>query len=277
MAMDLKEFAKRSRALHSTVKLLRTLPRGGASALTDLSRTTDIVRVLPNTMLGLPALATLYECARTLERDAIPGDFAECGVWAGGAVGLMALVNRRYGRHARTLHLFDSFEGLPAPTEQDVEVYAAYRSERRDLAGADASATGQLVAIGACARPAYGGSTLANVTHLLDRVLKLDPQHYVIHQGWFQETVPAASNTIGPLALLRLDGDWYESIRVCLEGLYERLAPGGYLIIDDYGSFTGCTRAVDEFLHARRVPADQLTIEPWGAYLRRPSLPGHSG
>ena len=72
-------------------------------------------------------------------------------------------------------------------------------------------------------------STLENLTDLFTSVLKLDPRNYVIHKGWFQETVPDASREIGSLALLRLDGDLYDSIKVCLEGLYDHLVPGGFL------------------------------------------------
>jgi len=124
--------------------------------LTDPNRAADIFRVLPNTMLGIPALVNIYECTRTLEREAIPGNFAECGTWAGEAVGLMALVNRRYGHQPRTLHLFDSFEGLPEPTEEDADVFETYRAERRDLVKVDGNVTSRLIATGVCASSAYG-------------------------------------------------------------------------------------------------------------------------
>jgi hypothetical protein len=182
MAINAKELAKHSRTLHSTVKLLRNMPHGGTAMTTDLSRAADVFRVLPNTMLGIPALMNIYECTRTLECEAIPGSFAECGVWAGGAVGLMALVNRRYGHQPRTLHLFDSFEGLPQPTEEDADVFETYRSQHRDLSEVDNNLTDRLVVTGVCASSAYGKSSLENVTDLFTNVLKLDPRNYVIHK-----------------------------------------------------------------------------------------------
>ena len=77
--------------------------------------------------------------------------------------------------------------------------------------------------------------------------------HY--HKGFFQTTVPAAAGGIGPIALLHLDGDWYDSTRVCLAHLYDRVVSGGLITIDDYGAYDGCRRAVDTFLEASGVTA----------------------
>lgn len=272
MIFDIKQLAKRSRMLHSAVKLTKMLPDAAGSMTRDIRRTADIYRVLPNTMLRMSALVNLYECARTLEREGIAGDFAECGVWAGGAVGLMAIVNRRYGTHPRTLHLFDSFEGLPQPTTEDGAIFQGYRSQHPNLVEDDGKHPDRLMAIGACATTAYGGNLLDNTTDLLENVLNLASSNYVVHKGWFQHTVPVASSQINNLALLRLDGDWYESTKTCLEGLYDKMVPGGYLILDDYVFFSGCTQAVDEFLECRSISRDCLTVEPWGAFLRIPRL-----
>ena len=83
----------------------------------------------------------------------------------------------------------------------------------------------------------------------------------VIHRGWFQETVPHAAREIGPLAVLRLDGDWYESTRVCLEHLFDNVVEGGVIIIDDYGTFSGCRMATDEFFASRGIHAEFETID----------------
>ena len=104
----------------------------------------------------------------------------------------------------------------------------------------------KLAAIGACV-----GDGAPTVRDFLTRQLGIDDNRLAFHIGWFQDTVPADAAEIGPVAILRLDGDWYESIRVCLHGLYDLLVPGGYLIIDDYGDFPGCRKAVDEFFAAR--------------------------
>jgi O-methyltransferase len=257
--------------MHSAVKLARLLPEAPKAVLQDRKRAVDIFRVLPNTMLHIPALVNIYECARVVEREAVRGNFAECGVWAGGAIGLMALVDQRYdGGDQRLLHLFDSFEGLPQPTKEDADVFEAYRYKHPDLRDDDGRYSERLAPSGACSVSAYGVDTLQNVTDLFDNVLRVDRRKYVIHRGWFQHTIPKARAQIGPLALLRLDGDWYESTKTCLEGLYDCLTPGGFLIVDDYGFFKGCTQAVNEFIKARAIPISSLNVEPWGCYLRIP-------
>ena len=73
------------------------------------------------------------------------------------------------------------------------------------------------------------------------------------HVGWFQDTVPIASDKIESISLLRLDGDWYESTKVCLENLYDLVTEGGVIIVDDYGAYEGCKKAVDEFLLSRKL------------------------
>jgi hypothetical protein len=269
MASTMKQFAKRNRTLHSSVKLARLMPRAPSVMPRDLRRAADIFRVLPNTMLPLPALANVYECSRSIERDRVAGSVVECGVWAGGAIGLMTLVNRRYGTLPRMFHLFDSFEGLPQPADEDIDVLDAFRVEHPDLTTDDGRDPNRLVAIGACDTPAYGAGPLEDVNDLFRDVLEVDAARYRIHQGWFQQTIPEAKEEVGPIALLRLDGDWYESTKTCLEGLYDQLVPGGYLILDDYGYFDGCTQAVDEFFSARSIPHNHLVVERWGASIRR--------
>jgi hypothetical protein len=74
-----------------------------------------------------------------------------------------------------------------------------------------------------------------------------DPRRLHIHEGWFQERVPSAASDIREIALLHLDGDWYDSTRVCLEYLYPNVISGGVIVINDYGAYEGCRRAVDEF------------------------------
>jgi hypothetical protein len=225
----------------------------------DVHRTRSIFRVLPNTMLPAPRLMNAYDCMREVECEGLRGDVAECGVWAGGAIGLMALASRRYGSRRR-FHLFDSFEGLPQPSEHDVEVLNGFRKHHPDMP-LDMGGS-ELVAIDACAAP------LEACTELFYDVLEFDPAQVVIHKGWFQDTIPAAD--IGELAILRLDGDWYESTKVSFEGLYDNVVPGGYVIFDDYGTFTGCRKAVDEVIAARGLDVALVNVDGEGAYFRKP-------
>lgn len=259
-----KALVKRSRRLHGTAKLVRLAATSSPRLLFPVRRTSAIRQVLPNTMLSLPALINVYECVKTIEEEHVAGDIAECGVWAGGAIGLMYSTSRRYGDGGRRFHLFDSFEGLPQPSHLDTDVSVQFRQGHPELDFDDGKHPGALVAIGACEAP------LADVTHLFDDVLQAPSGDYVIHKGWFQDTLPQARPTLGDLAILRLDGDWYESTLACLECLYDNLVPGGYLILDDYGFFAGCTQAVDEFLASRGPAQTALSRERWGAYLRKP-------
>ncbi len=80
----------------------------------------------------------------------------------------------------------------------------------------------------------------------LEQRIGYDPAHLIYHKGWFQDTLPIADTP--EIAVLRLDGDWYASTRVSLKHLYDRVVPGGFVIIDDYGCYDGCRKAVDEFL-----------------------------
>lgn len=160
-------------------------------------------------------------------------------------------------------HLFDSFEGLPQPSEHDVDVLAPFRSQHPDLELDDGTDQRELQGIGACAAP------LMEVYRLFFGVLGIDPHHVVIHEGWFQDTVPKAARTLGPIAVLRIDGDWYESTKVCLEHLYDHVVDDGFIIFDDYGTFSGCRKAVDEFFTARQLSPELTGIDGEGVYFRR--------
>ncbi len=202
---------------------------------------TAISRVRDHTMVSFERLASLWQQVDYLDRFEVPGALVECGVWKGGTVGMMALAHLRSAvRPIRHLHLLDSFEGLPEP-RADVD-----GSSAADYAGGHD--TGSLRSIGRCVSP------LDDSRRLLEQQIgyPVDLVHY--HVGWFEETLPRDAAVIGRIALLRLDGDWYESTRVCLEHLYSNVVCGGVVVIDDYGHWEGCRRAVDEFTAARGEP-----------------------
>lgn len=267
--MSPRSFLKRSRTVHAGYKLVRLLPEASVRSWLHLRRTLLIGRVLPNTMVSARGLMQAYDCVAAIEHEGIPGDIAECGVWAGGTAGLMAAASVRLGSPgARRFHLFDSFEGLPQPSEHDVDVLDEFRRQFPDLPLDAGSDTGSLTAIGACAAP------LEAVHELFDEVLKIDPADVVIHRGWFQETIPAAEPSIGQLSILRIDGDWYESTKVCLEGLFDKVADGGFVLIDDYNEFSGCRQALDEFLADRGVEAVLEPVEGAGVYFRKQAAVG---
>ena len=194
-------------------------------------------RVAPYTLVSREKLAALCRFVATLERDRVPGVIVECGVFKGGAAAVMA--QQAAGR--RDLYLFDSFEGLPPPGAEDGAVAHAHfqpgwcASTEDDVRRAFAAAGGPVSGL-----------------------------HIV--KGWFAETFPRTS--VPGIALLHIDADWYDSVRLCLETWFDRVTPGGYVVLDDYGRWKGCTRATDEFLQQRGLPPLDRTGSA-GHYLRR--------
>jgi len=88
--------------------------------------------------------------------------------------------------------------------------------------------------------------------------------------GWFQDTLPEYKNKIGEISFLRIDGDWYESTKCCLENLYDNVVTGGYIFIDDYGSVIGCKKATDEFLENRKLNVELMLDDRGGCYFVKP-------
>jgi hypothetical protein len=200
-----------------------------------------IARVAPHTMCSFERLATLWQQVRYLDRFAIPGSLVECGTWRGGCVGMMALAHLAKGPPAtRDVHLFDSFEGLPEPDAAlDGQSAVEYAGDR---------GSGALAPIGECV------ATLEENRALVEGAIGYPKALLHYHVGWFEERVPRDAEATAPIALLRLDGDWYQSTRVCLEHLYPRVVRGGVVVIDDYGRWAGARRAVDEYVARLREP-----------------------
>jgi hypothetical protein len=198
----------------------------------DTAKVDAVYKCLEVSLVGWQGLEATYDCAKKVLVDKIPGDLVECGVAQGGSALLIALVNRDVGGGSRRIWLFDSFEGLPEPTKKDYE----------------GGRTGSHI------RPLPKGSclgTIEDVSRLLFVENGFGPDGVRLVKGWFQETLPIEGAKIGPIALLRLDGDWYESTLVCLNHLFDSVTEGGFVILDDYFTCFGCKKATDEFLSAR--------------------------
>jgi hypothetical protein len=178
----------------------------------------------------------------------------ECGVWKGGCAGFAAAAVRDAG-HRRDIHLFDSFQGLPEPGGKDGPQAADYSDGR---AGGKLESTGKCVA------------SLSDVQDLF-RHLAIDPARVKYHVGWFQDTLPSVREAIGPIALLRLDGDWYDSTMVCLKNLYPLVVSGGFIILDDYGQWAGCRKAFEDYQESEKLGAIALArIDYTGVYFVKP-------
>lgn len=188
-------------------------------------------------------LYALYQAVRYILDHDIPGDLTECGVWRGGSAMLIArmLVARQVRN--RTLWLYDTFEGMSAPTDRDVD----FRGGRADSL-LEASADNKETSVWCLADLRDVQRNMASTGIPEDQV------RYV--RGKVEETLPATMPG-WPVALLRLDTDWYESTRHELTHLYPRLSSGGVLIVDDYGHWQGCRQAVEEYF-AAHPPAPLL-------------------
>jgi O-methyltransferase len=196
------------------------------------------------TMIGLRRLDNLQQCVTNVVRDRIPGDLIETGVWRGGAAILMRAVLAAHGETDRMVWVADSFAGLPPPDPDRFPLDA-----RDDHWQHQALAISQDEVAGNFRR--YG---------LLDEQVRFLP-------GWFRDTLPSAP--IDRLAVLRLDGDMYESTIVALESLYPKLAVGGYAIVDDYRSHPACKAAVDDYRKAHSID-DAIEVIDWaGVFWRR--------
>lgn len=213
--------------------------------------------VWDHTMISYDRLATLWLQVRYLDRNSIAGDLVECGIFKGGAIGMMALAHiASRSRPVRRLHLFDSFEGLPQP-QADMD-----GSQATEFV--DGRASGALVTTGLLSCSADVSRTL------LDERIHYPATLVEYHVGWFQETLPRDANSITDIGLLRLDGDWYESTRVCLEYLYPKVVRNGVIVIDDYGYWQGCHKAVDEFLSRQPGPIMLHHIDSSARYWLKP-------
>ncbi len=168
-----------------------------------------------------------YHLLFDLAHRAPAGCIVEAGVAMGGSAVMLAgsaLCSVGTGAPLRELYLYDSFEGLPDPGPED-----------------GAKAVGMK---GRCAAPEE------SVRRALTE-LGYPDEHTHIVAGWFDQTIPATERSIPPIAVLHIDGDWYASCKICLEYLVPKLVHGAVVIMDDYGHWDGCRRAVDEFFLAR--------------------------
>ena len=204
------------------------------------------------TMTSYERMVTLWQQVRYLDAAGIAGCLVECGTWRGGAMGMMALAHLASGPPNRTLHLFDSFAGLPEPdAAKDGRMAADYAGGRT---------SGALASIGRCVGP------LEDNQRLLGEIIGYPEALTHYHVGWFQDTVAPAVQEVGRIALLRLDGDWYESTKVSLEALGPLVSSGGIVVIDDYGRWAGCRQAVDEFMARLSRPVFLSHIDASGRY-----------
>lgn len=202
-------------------------------------------------MLPLARMNNLQACIFDIVASNVPGDLIETGVWRGGATIFMRGALKALGVEDRTVWVADSFEGLPEPDAEKYPVEAKAHAGSMMTKGYNHFACG-LDDVQANFR-AYG---------LLD-------EHVRFLRGWFKDTLPTAP--IEKIAIMRLDGDYYESTMDGLTNLWDKLSVGGYAIIDDYGedSWTYCRKAVDDFRLERGIDDPMIRVDSKCYYWKR--------
>lgn len=228
---SLKPVGRLTREIVESLEVAARMARAGEGrgkmreALRALFR---IRRLSRYSYLGPLRLDSLRRVALELDRQRVVGAFVECGVYLGGSAALLGYTMARLPLE-RELWLFDSFKGMPGPTERD--------GPR---------------ALG------FEGRVVGDERHVwnLLRESGAPLERVRVVAGWFSETL--ARSEVGPVALLHVDCDWYESVSGCLERFYPDVVPGGAVIIDDYYDWPGCRDAVDEFFRGR---SDEVTLE----------------
>jgi O-methyltransferase len=230
----------------------RVLVRHGFRLLLEGPRNTKAVRTgwgwptYAHTMIGLKRLDNLQFCVESVLAENVPGDVIEAGVWRGGACIFMRAVLKAYDARDRVVWCADSFAGAPPPDPAKYPADAGDRHHlRRELA-----------------------VSLEQVKANFQRYGLLDEQVRFL-EGRFRDILPNAP--VKRLAVLRLDGDLYESTWDSLTHLYPRLSPAGYVIVDDYGAVESCRRAVCDFRRERGIEEEIMQIDWSAVYWRRSS------
>ncbi len=197
--------------------------------------------VWPHTLLTPLNMLFLMELAERVGREGVPGDFVECGVYKGGSAGLLGHSMMRLPGPSRRLWLFDSFEGLPKATHWDGPLHAQLEGD-------------------------YEGSEW-QTRRILGR-LGVPGERYEIFSGLFEATF--ARIDAPQVALLHLDCDFYEPVKLSLKRFYPRVSPGGYIVLNDYGTFPGCRAATDEFFADEGVEVTPTFIDRAAIFLQKP-------
>lgn len=192
-------------------------------------------------MVGLKRLDNLQFCVKTVLNEGVPGDLLEAGVWRGGSCIFMRAILKLYGITDRTVWVADSFQGLPAPS---LEADRGY-----DLSGIPQLAVSQ-----------------AEVEAAFGRFDLLDGQVKFL-RGWFKDTL--ANAPVSRLAVLRLDGDLYESTMDIFNALYHKVSAGGFVIVDDYHAVPPCKQAVHDFRSRFGITDSIEEIDGTGVFWRK--------
>ncbi len=217
---------------NSKLNIFRRKKQESFHDVSDFHRQT-LEEVKPYTMTSPQRVFALIDAVQHVVDAQIEGDIVECGVWKGGSMMAAAKALLHNGISDRELYLYDTFEGMTVPTDLDVTC-----DGKPAIIKFEQTQTGD-------ERSDWCRAPIELVRDAVSST-GYDMSHVHTVKGPVEETIPGTLP--GPIAILRLDTDWYESTKHELEQLYPLLVPGGFLIIDDYGHWQGARRAVDEYL-----------------------------
>ena len=246
---ELRHFPENNQAEEFLNQLLTKYPQFVSRNIQDSEFQELYSLIQPYTMLSEARLYSLFTLIKRVCVENIPGNFVECGVAAGGSTALVAAVIKRYSRQPRWVYAFDSFDGMPAPTDKD-------KSN-----GIPAEVTGW--STGTCAAPEASVKEICN---------KLGVGNIVqLVKGYFEDTLPKMRDRVGMIALLHMDGDWYESTKAIINNLYDRISNNGFVQVDDYGFWEGCRQALHEFEAHRQLKFELHQIDSTGVWFNCPN------
>ena len=199
---------------------------------------------MAHTMIGQKRMSNIRQLLEQVLANNVPGDLIETGVWRGGACIYMRAILMAYGISDRTVWVADSFQGLPPPNP---EKYPADEG--------DEFSTYSELAV-----------SMEEVKTNFERYGLLDG-NVAFLKGWFKDTLPEAP--IDRLAILRMDGDMYESTIDALDNLYHKVSTMGFVIVDDYRVVEGCRKAVDDFREQHAINDPLVEIDGVGVYWQK--------
>ena len=205
--------------------------------------------IKPYTLLSARRLYSLFNLAKHVCESDMPGHFVECGVAAGGSAALLAYTVKSRSLRPRKMYAFDTFEGMPAPTSADTHH------------GMPAEQTGW--GSGTCYAPEGSVIEICKMLNVLDVIEPV--------KGYFQDTLPIMRTRIETVALLHMDGDWYDSTKTILSNLYDNVIANGYIQVDDYGHWDGCKKALKEFEASRNLRFKINPIDGTGVWFKKPA------
>jgi hypothetical protein len=210
--------------------------------------------VKPYTMTSVERLKSLIDAVNYVSTNGIEGDFVECGTWKGGSVMCMQKKLIELNQTNRKFWVFDTYEGMPEPDELDKNFKQTSAQQLMNEEEKEKSLT-------------WAYSNYEETTgNILSTGYPKEKINFV--KGLVEDTIP--QTPIDKIAILRLDTDWYSSTKFELEHLYPKLVKGGVLIIDDYGHWEGCRKAVDEYFTNNNIPIFMMRIDYTGRLIIKP-------